>query len=88
MAQLRCGHGTVAVQSWYNHNAVKVLSRYAHNSVVVRYAGGSFVPGILALHVSSLDMLLSSLPSGCCRSLVLHEKLTNTDDVGSNPFFG
>ena len=87
MAQLRCGHGMVAVRSWYSHNAVKVLSRYAHNSVVVWYAGGSFAPGILALCVSSLNTLLFSLPSDCCRYLVLHEKLTNTDDVGSYPFF-
>ena len=76
------GHGTVMVRSRYSHDAVKVLSRYAPGSLVVWNARDSFAQGILALHASSLYTLPSSLPSGCSRSLILHEKISNTDNAG------
>ena len=76
------------VRSLYGCSTVTVLSRYAPGSLAVWYAQGSFVPGILALRISSLETLHSSLLSGGSRSLLSHNKLTNTDDAGSHPFFG
>ena len=93
--QLWYGCGAVVVWSRYARSTVMMQSRYsirrymyASGSLVVWYAQGSFRPGILALRASSLDTLPSSLQSSDSRSLESHKKLTNTDDAGSNPYFG